>query len=129
MDRLTLVQLIETAKARLSPEASGIWGGFEASVYGGARPVRPIKPEELAFLEDRLKSLPPQEQLDVRVVSELRLGLEQSDLLEGRGVNGEMSRNNAALAAAALKDKSEGRNRSTAMSADEAVHRLREPEA
>jgi hypothetical protein len=84
VERLTLVELIEAEKAKLSPEALELWEELDASLYMSPE-------EEPAFIKrreveliDRMEELPDADQHIVNVLSELRAGLYESDLLERR---------------------------------------------
>jgi hypothetical protein len=79
IDRLTLVELIEEEKAKLSPEALELWEELEASLYTSSE-------EEPAFIKrrevqiiDRIEQLPDSQRHIVEVLSELRAGLYESD--------------------------------------------------
>src|SRR5829696_3772251 len=85
VDRLTLVELIEAEKAKLSSEAWKLWEELDASLYMSPH-------EEPAFVKrceveiiDRMEQLPEADQLIVNVLSELRAALYESDFSERRG--------------------------------------------
>jgi hypothetical protein len=107
IDRLTLVELIEEEKAKLSPEALELWEELEASLYMSAE-------EELAFIKrrevqiiDRIEQLPEADQHIVEVLSELRAGLYESDFSERRGDTSGWHRDKGVIAASLIKDLEE----------------------
>lgn len=87
VDRLTLVELIEAQKAKLSPEALQLWEELDSSLY--------MSPDEATFLKrheveliDRMDRLPEKDRHIANVLTELRAGLYESDLSERRGAPG-----------------------------------------
>ena len=75
VERLSLVELIEAEKAKLSPEALKLWEELETSLYMSPE-------EEPAFIKrreveiiDRMEQLPEADQHIVNVLSELRTRL------------------------------------------------------
>src|SRR5215203_3424624 len=135
VDRLTLVELIEADKAKLSPEALTLWEELDASLY--------ISPqEEPAFIKrreveiiDRIEQLPEAEQHSVDVLSELRAGLYESDLLERRGDPAQLHRAKCVIYTSVIKDREErgpgntqppNANEDLGRIVDQALDRLRE---
>src|SRR5215208_2071941 len=133
VDRLTLVELIEAQKAKLSPEALKLWEELDASLYMSPQ-------EEAAFIKrreveiiDRIEQLPEAEQHSVEVLSELRAELYESDLLERRGDPAQLHRDKCVIYASVIKDPDErGRGdpqppkEGLGRTADQALARLRE---
>ena len=77
--RLTLVEIIEWEKAKLSPEALELWEELDAFLYMSPE-------EEPAFIKrreveiiNRMEQLPEADQHIVNVLSELRTRLYESD--------------------------------------------------
>jgi hypothetical protein len=107
VDRLSLVELIEAQKAKLSPEAKKLWEELDASLY--------ISPEEEpAFIKrreveiiDRMEQLPEADQHIVNVLSELREGLYESDSSERRGDPSQWHRDKGVIGASLIKDREE----------------------
>jgi hypothetical protein len=133
VDRLTLVELIEAEKAKLSPEALELWEELDASLYMSPQ-------EEPAFIKrreveliDRMEELPDADQHIVNVLSELRAGLYESDLLERQGGPAQLHRAKCVIYTSVIKDREERgpgntqpRNEGMGRTADQALARLRE---
>jgi hypothetical protein len=107
IDRLTLVELIEDEKAKLSPEALELWEELEASLYTSFE-------EEPAFIKrrevqiiDRIEQLPKADQHIVEVLSELRAGLYESDSWERREDLSGWHRDKCVIYASVTKDRDE----------------------
>jgi hypothetical protein len=105
VDRLTLVELIEAEKAKLSPEALKLWEELDASLYRSPE-------EEPAFIKrreveiiDRIEQLPEADQHIVNVLSELRAGLYEFHLSERRGDPSQVHRDKSATQASLIKDR------------------------
>jgi hypothetical protein len=134
VDRLTLVELIEAEKAKLSPEALELWEELDASLYMSPQ-------EEPAFIKrreveliDRMEELPDADQHIVNVLSELRAGLYESDLLERRGGPAQLHRAKCVIYTSVIKDREERgpgntqtpKEEGMGRTADQALARLRE---
>ena len=107
VDRLTLVELIEAQKAKLSPEAQKLWEELDASFYMSLE-------EEPAFIKrreveiiNRMEHLPEADQHIANVLSELRAGLDESDLLERRGGPAQWHRDKCVIYTSVIKDREE----------------------
>jgi hypothetical protein len=107
VDRLTLVELIEAQKAKLSPEALKLWEELDASLYMSPE-------EEPAFIKrreveiiDRMEQLPEADQHIVDVLSELREGLYESDSSERRGDPSQWHRAKCVIGTSLIKDREE----------------------
>jgi hypothetical protein len=105
VDRLTLVELIEAEKAKLSPEALDLWEELDASLYMSPE-------EEPAFIKrreveiiNRMEQLPEADQHIVNVLSELRAGLYQSDYSERLGEPSQRHRDKCVIDASIIKDR------------------------
>ena len=133
VDRLTLAELIEGEKAKLSPEALKLWEELDASLYMSPE-------EEPAFIKRReveiiarMEHLPEADQHIVNVLSELRAGLYESDLLERRGGPAQLHRAKCVIYTSVIKDREERGpgntqplNEGMGRTADQALARLRE---
>jgi hypothetical protein len=105
VDRLTLVELIEAQKAKLSPEALKLWEEFDASLYTNPE-------EEPAFIKhrdveilDRMDRLAEADRRIVDVLSELRAGLYEFHLSERRGDSSQAHRDKCVIHASLIKDR------------------------
>jgi hypothetical protein len=85
MDRLTLVELIEAQKAKLSPEALKLWEELDASLYASPEEEPAFIKRSEAEIIDRMDRLAEADRRIVDVLSELRAGLHESDSSERRG--------------------------------------------
>ena len=103
VDRLTLVELIEAEKAKLSPEALEIWEELDTSLYLGSDEETRLKPHEVATIK-RMAFLPESDQRVINVLTELRAGLYQSDYSESRGDPSHQHRDKCVVSASFLKD-------------------------
>ena len=133
VDRLTLAELIEGEKAKLSPEALKLWEELDASLYMSPE-------EEPAFIKrreveiiNRIEQLPEADQRIVNVLSELQAGLYESDLSERRGNPSQSHRDKSVIHASLIKDRDKrGRgdplpvNERLNRTVDQALARLRE---
>jgi hypothetical protein len=105
VDRLTLAELIEGEKAKLSPEALKLWEELDASLYMSPE-------EEPAFIKrreveiiDRMDQLPEADQHIVNVLSELRAGLYEFHFSERRGDRAQVHRDKCVIDASLIKDR------------------------
>ena len=107
VDRLSLVELIEEKKAKLSAEALMLWEELDASFYMSPE-VEPvfIKRREVEII-DRMEELPEADQHIVEVLSELRAGLYESDSSERRGDPSQWHRDKYVIGASLIKDPDE----------------------
>jgi hypothetical protein len=87
VDRPTLVELIEAQKAKLSPEALGLWEELDSSLYMSPEEGTFLKRHEV-YLIDRMDRLPEKDRHIQDVLTERRAGLYESDLSERRGAPG-----------------------------------------
>src|SRR5215208_3951318 len=103
MDRLTLVELIEEEKAKLSPEALKLWEELDASLYMSPEQEPAfIKRREVEII-DRMEHLPEADQHIVNVLSELRAGLYEFHLSERRGDPSQVNRDKCVIGASLIK--------------------------
>jgi hypothetical protein len=105
VDRLTLVELIEDEKAKLSAEALKLWEELDASLYRSPE-------EEPAFIKrreveviDRMDRLPEADRHILNVLSELRAGLYEFHLPQRRGDPSQVHRDKCVIQAALIKDR------------------------
>lgn len=125
VDRLTLVELIEAEKGKMSDEGRDLWETFDASLYLSPEEETRLKRHEVAMIK-RMADLPTDDQHAINIVTELRAGLYNSDFVERRGEPGEAYRNKCVITAAAIKDRDKGRRIGLDMTLGQALHRLRE---
>ena len=104
VDRLTLVELIEAQKARLSPLALELWEELDASLYLSPDDETRFKPHEYALMR-RMTKLSGADQRVLSVLRALRAGMYQSDYLEQRGDPAGPHRNKCVIDAAGIKDR------------------------
>ncbi len=106
MDRLTLVELIEAEKSRLSPEALEQWEELDASLYVSPEDEITNSPQHASFVE-RLVRIPEADRRVIHVLRELRAGLYQSDYSERRGEPSQRHRDECVVKASVIKDRDE----------------------
>jgi hypothetical protein len=132
VDRLTLVELIEAEKAKLSPEALELWEELDASLYMSPEEETRLKPHEVAIIE-RMTQLPEADRRVHNILTELRAGLYQSDYSERRGDPAQPHRDRCVITASIIKDRDKRGpgnplqlEEHLGRSVDEALARLRE---
>ena len=106
VDRLTLVELIEAQKAKLSPEVLKLWEELDASFYKspGEEPAF-IKRREAEII-DRMHRLPEADRHILDVLTELREGLYEFHLSERRGdAAPQLYRDRCVIRASIIKDR------------------------
>lgn len=106
VDRLTLVELIEAEKAKLSPEGLALWEELDASLYLSPEEETQLKPHEVAIIK-RMGLLPEADRCAQNILTELRAGLYQSDYSEGRGDPSQPHRDRCVISASLVKDRDE----------------------
>ena len=106
VDRLTLVELIEAQKARLSPEALKLWEELDTSLFMSSEEATFLKRYEIALI-DRMEQLPEKDQHIQDVLTELRSGLYQSDFSERRDEPSQPHRDKCVIEASLIKDRDE----------------------
>jgi hypothetical protein len=106
VDRLTLVELIEAQKAKLSPEALKLWEELDTSLFMSSEEATFLKRHEIALI-DRMEQLPEKDQHIQDVLTELRSGLYQSDFSERRGEPSQPHRDKCVIEASLIKDGDE----------------------
>jgi hypothetical protein len=107
VDRLSLVELIEEKKAKLSPQALKLWEELDASFYRSPEEEPAFIKRREAEIIERMDQLPEADQHLVNVLSELRAGLYESDLLERRGDPAQWHRDKSVIGASLIKNPEE----------------------
>ena len=103
VDRLTLVELIEAQKAKLSPEALELWEDLDTSVYMSTEEAR-LGPHEDAIMK-RMAQMPEEDPYIIDVLSELRVGLYESDYSERREDPSQPQRGKRVISASIIEDR------------------------
>jgi hypothetical protein len=124
VDKLVLVELIEGETAKLSPKGKELWEEMEVLVELSSEGQN-IQSHQVE-ISNQMVELPLHDQHVIKRVYELVAGLYDSDKVEEQGESGERRRDQAAVLAASLKDKDEGRQIDPDMTPEQAVARLRE---
>ena len=129
MDRLELVEIIENQKAKLSAEGKELWDELDILVYMSPEEEniqrRQVQRQHEAIAE-RISYLPLYDQGVIRVLTEVRAGLYESDKESDAGASGEARRAQAVHRAARIKDIAEGRQADPDMTFEQAIARLSE---
>jgi len=105
VDRLTLVELIEEEKAKLSPQALKLWEQLDASLYTNPEQEPAFIKRREAEIIDRMDQLPEADQHIVNVLSELRAGLYEFHLSERRGDPSQVHTDECVIQASLIKDR------------------------
>lgn len=106
VNRLTLVELIEAEKVKLSPEALELWEELDTSLYMSPEEETTLKPHEAALMRSMIY-LPEADQHTINILTELRAGLYQSDYSERRGDLAQPRRDRCVITASIIKDRDE----------------------
>jgi hypothetical protein len=106
VDRLTLVEMIEAQKAKLSSEALKLWEELDTSWYMRSEEATFLKRHEVELI-DRMDRLPEKDRRIQHVLTELRSGLYQSDFSERRGEPSQAHRDKCVIEASLIKDGDE----------------------
>ena len=126
MDKICLIELIETQTARLSPEGTELWEQMEflrESIPNPADESRMAREHEIM---EQIFELPAPEQFLTSRLAELVGGLRKSEKAEDQGESGYEHRVRSVINAAWLKDRQEGRSIDPKMTLDRALARLQE---
>jgi hypothetical protein len=121
VDRPTLAELIEAQKAKLSPEALGLWEELDSSLYMSPEEGTFLKRHEV-YLIDRMDRLPEKDRHIQDVLTELRAGLCESDLSERRVEPSQPHRDKCVIDAWLIKNRDE-RGRENPMTVEELMGR------
>jgi hypothetical protein len=146
VDRLTLVELIEAEKAKLSPEALELWNELGESHFFSneadhfinedftieeADTFQRHQSHQLDIMK-RFERMPEDDQRSKNVLIELQLGLKRADDAESRGEPAQPYWDKCVIHAASIKDRDKwgpGRSRVEELlgrTVDQALARLRE---
>lgn len=106
VDKLTLVELIEAEKAKLSPEALELWEELDTSLYMSPDEETRLKPHEVSLMQNMIH-LPQSDQHTINILTELRAGLYQSEYSENRGESSQPNMDKCVIAASHIKDRDE----------------------
>ena len=106
VDRMTLVELIEEYKSKLSPEALELWEDLDASLYLSPEEETRLKPHEADMMRS-MGLLPEADRHAVNVLVPLRAGLYQSDYSERRGDPSQRHRDKCVIHASIVRDRDE----------------------
>jgi hypothetical protein len=105
--RLTLVELIEAHKAKLSAQAHKLWEELDASLYRNPEDEPAfIKRREVEII-DRMDRLPQADRHIVEVLSKLREGQYEFHLSERRGDSSQAHRDTCVVDVSLIKDSDE----------------------
>ena len=127
MDKIRLIELIETQTARLSPEGRELWEQLEV-----LRESIPIPEDESRMareyeIMEQIFELPAPEQFAISRLAELVGALRKSEKAEDQGEPGYEHRVRGVVNAAWIKDRQEGLSIDPNMTLDRALARLQEP--
>jgi hypothetical protein len=126
LDKIRLIELIETKTARLSPEGRELWEQMEflrESSPNSADESRMAREYEIM---EQIFELPAPEQFAISRLAELVGGLRKSEKAEERGESGYEHRVRSVVNAAWLKDRQEGQSIDPNVTLDRALARLQE---
>jgi hypothetical protein len=105
VDRLTLVELIQEEKAKLSPEVLRLWEELDASLYKNPEAEPTFIKRREADIITVMEQLPEADQRIVEVLSELRAGLYEFHLSERRRDLSQWHRDRCVISASIIKDR------------------------
>lgn len=106
VDKLTLVELIEAEKAKLSPDALAMWEELDTSLYMSPDEETRLKPHEVALMKS-MGDLPLPDQHAINILTELRAGLYQSEYSDKLGEPSQPHRDKCVITASHVKDRDE----------------------
>jgi hypothetical protein len=127
LDKIRLIELIETQTARLSPEGRELWEQMEflrESIPNPADEKRMAREYEIM---EQIFELPAPEQFAISRLAELVNGLRKAEKAEDQGESGYEHRVRGVVNAAWLRDRQEGLRIDPNMTLDRALARLQEP--
>ena len=127
MDKIRLIELIETQTARLSPEGRELWEQMEFLRESTPDPEDESRMAREYEIMEQIFELPASEQLVTSRIAELVGGLRKSEKVEDQGESGYEHRVRSVINAAWLKDRQEGRVVNPDVTLDQALARLQEP--
>ena len=126
MDKIRLIELIETQTARLSPEGRELWEQLEFLRESIPNPEDESRMAREYEIMEQIFELPAPEQFAISRLAELVDGLRKSEKAEDRGESGYEHRVRGVVNAAWIKDRQEGLSIDPNMTLDRALARLQE---
>ena len=126
MDKIRLIELIETQTARLSPEGRELWEQLEFLREFISNPEDESRMAREYEIMEQIFELPAPEQFAISRLAELVGGLRKSEKAEDQGESGYKHRVRSVVNAAWLKDRQEGRSIDPIVTLDRALARLQE---
>ena len=127
MDKIRLIELIETQTARLSPEGRELWEQLEFLRESIPNPEDESRMACEYEIVEQIFELPAPEQFAISRLAELVDGLRKSEKAEHQGESGYEHRVRGVVNAAWIKDRQEGLRIDPNMTLDRALARLQEP--
>jgi hypothetical protein len=127
LNKIRLIELIETQTARLSPEGRELWEQMEFLRESIPNPADESRMAHEYEIMEQIFELPAPEQFLTSRLAELVGGLRKSEKAEEQGESGYEHRVRSVINAAWLKDRQEGRSIDPNMTLDRALARLQEP--
>jgi hypothetical protein len=126
LDKIRLIELIETQTARLSSEGRELWEQMEFLREAIPNPADESRMAGEYEIMERIFELPMHEQFLTSQLAELVGGLRAAEEAERRGESGDEHRVRSVINAALLKDRLEGRTIDPHMTLEGAIARLKE---
>ena len=127
MDKIRLIELIETQTARVSPEGRELWEQLEFRRESISKPEDESRMAREYEIMEQIFELPAPEQFAISRLAELVGGLRKSEKAEDQGESGYEHQVRGVVNAAWLKDRQEGLRIDPNMTLDQALARLQEP--
>ena len=127
MDKIRLIELIETQTARLSPEGRELWEQLEFLRESISNPEDESRMAREYEIMEQIFELPAPEQFAISRLAELVGALRKSEKAEDQGESGYEHRVRGVVNAAWIKDRQEGLRIDPNMTLDRALARLQEP--
>jgi hypothetical protein len=126
LEKLRLIEAIETQTTRLSPEAKELWERLELLRESVPDPADESRMAAEYEIMERIFELPMHEQFLTSQLAELVGGLRAAEEAQRRGESGDEHRVRSVINAALLKDRLEGRTIDPHMTLEGAIARLKE---
>jgi hypothetical protein len=126
LEKLRLIEVIETHTTRLSPEAKELWERLEFLRESVPDPADESRMAGEYEIMERIFELPMHQQFLTSQLAELVGGLCRAEEAERRGEPGDEHRLRSVINAALLKDRLEGRTIDPHMTLEGAIARLKE---
>ena len=127
MDKIRLIELIETQTARLSPEGRELWEQMEFLRESIPNPADEKRMACEYEIMEQIFELPAPEQFAISRLAELVNGLRKAEKAEDQGESGYEHRVRGVVNAAWLRDRQEGLRIDPNMTLDRALARVQEP--